>query len=183
MGLALSVCWLAPILVLGLLKESVFFPRTKWKRQTAVGLELLTEAGNYAALQRVLHANPYWSAYAASHLGGHHFSPLGIHPAAAAAAMAAGTLPGPPAAMYPAPDPTYRPPNGVENGGNLARPIPTAPTQSFFANLNPATAGFMSAFSLTAAQPVAATVDGASGTASPPESSSCGGSPAVVSKV
>nr|XP_027222624.1 barH-like 1 homeobox protein [Penaeus vannamei] len=27
--------------------------RTKWKRQTAVGLELLTEAGNYAALQRL----------------------------------------------------------------------------------------------------------------------------------
>ncbi|XP_045588214.1 barH-like 1 homeobox protein [Procambarus clarkii] len=27
--------------------------RTKWKRQTAVGLELLAEAGNYAALQRL----------------------------------------------------------------------------------------------------------------------------------
>lgn len=27
--------------------------RTKWKRQTAVGLELLAEAGNYAAFQRL----------------------------------------------------------------------------------------------------------------------------------
>lgn len=34
--------------------------RTKWKRQTAVGLELLAEAGNYAAVQRMLQQNPYW---------------------------------------------------------------------------------------------------------------------------
>uniref|UniRef100_A0A336M615 CSON012638 protein n=1 Tax=Culicoides sonorensis TaxID=179676 RepID=A0A336M615_CULSO len=33
------------------------FERTKWKRQTAVGLELLAEAGNYAAFQR-LYGNP-----------------------------------------------------------------------------------------------------------------------------
>uniref|UniRef100_A0A914WCN2 Homeobox domain-containing protein n=1 Tax=Plectus sambesii TaxID=2011161 RepID=A0A914WCN2_9BILA len=38
--------------------------RTKWKRQTAVGLELLAEAGNFAAFQRAFHANPYWSATA-----------------------------------------------------------------------------------------------------------------------
>ncbi|ODN05361.1 Homeobox protein B-H1 [Orchesella cincta] len=31
---------------------------TKWKRQTAVGLELLAEAGNYAALQRIYSAAP-----------------------------------------------------------------------------------------------------------------------------
>ncbi|XP_013382311.1 barH-like 2 homeobox protein [Lingula anatina] len=37
--------------------------RTKWKRQTAVGLELLAEAGNYAAVQRMLQSNPYWAAY------------------------------------------------------------------------------------------------------------------------
>ena len=40
-----------------------FFFRTKWKRQTAVGLELLAEAGNYAAVQRMLQTNPYWGAY------------------------------------------------------------------------------------------------------------------------
>ncbi|XP_059488024.1 homeobox protein B-H1-like isoform X2 [Neocloeon triangulifer] len=33
--------------------------RTKWKRQTAVGLELLAEAGNYAAFQRMYGAPPY----------------------------------------------------------------------------------------------------------------------------
>ncbi|KAL2092001.1 hypothetical protein ACEWY4_011799 [Coilia grayii] len=33
--------------------------RTKWKRQTAVGLELLAEAGNYSALQRMF-PNPYF---------------------------------------------------------------------------------------------------------------------------
>lgn len=38
-------------------------PRTKWKRQTAVGLELLAEAGNYAAVQRMLQTNPYWASY------------------------------------------------------------------------------------------------------------------------
>ncbi|XP_022238893.1 barH-like 1 homeobox protein [Limulus polyphemus] len=33
--------------------------RTKWKRQTAVGLELLAEAGNVAALHTMMHATPY----------------------------------------------------------------------------------------------------------------------------
>lgn len=33
--------------------------RTKWKRQTAVGLELLAEAGNYAAFQRLYGGAPY----------------------------------------------------------------------------------------------------------------------------
>ncbi|KAL8606418.1 hypothetical protein ACOMHN_060323 [Nucella lapillus] len=37
--------------------------RTKWKRQTAVGLELLTEANNLAAVQRVLHTNPFWASF------------------------------------------------------------------------------------------------------------------------
>lgn len=33
--------------------------RTKWKRQTAVGLEILAEAGNYSALQRMF-PSPYF---------------------------------------------------------------------------------------------------------------------------
>ena len=37
--------------------------RTKWKRQTQVGMELLAEAGNYAAVQRMLQTHPYWGAY------------------------------------------------------------------------------------------------------------------------
>ncbi|XP_050389355.1 homeobox protein ceh-31 [Patella vulgata] len=36
--------------------------RTKWKRQTSVGLELLTEASNFAAVQRILQSNSYWSS-------------------------------------------------------------------------------------------------------------------------
>lgn len=40
-----------------------YIHRTKWKRQTAVGLELLAEAGNYAAVQRLLQTNPYWLTY------------------------------------------------------------------------------------------------------------------------
>jgi hypothetical protein len=49
-----------------LIKDLCFFSkciikkRTKWKRQTAVGLELLAEAGNFAAVQRMLQQNPYW---------------------------------------------------------------------------------------------------------------------------
>ncbi|XP_069120665.1 barH-like 1 homeobox protein [Argopecten irradians] len=37
--------------------------RTKWKRQTSVGLELLAEAGNYNAFQRLMHSSNYWSPY------------------------------------------------------------------------------------------------------------------------
>ncbi|KAG7173634.1 Homeobox protein B-H1-like, partial [Homarus americanus] len=52
--------------------------RTKWKRQTAVGLELLAEAGNYAAVQRI-YSTPYgW--------------PYPPQPSAAAAAAAAAAL-------------------------------------------------------------------------------------------
>jgi hypothetical protein len=40
-----------------------FLLRTKWKRQTAVGLELLAEAGNYAAFQRLYGAPPYGCWY------------------------------------------------------------------------------------------------------------------------
>ncbi|XP_023166593.1 homeobox protein B-H1 isoform X1 [Drosophila hydei] len=37
--------------------------RTKWKRQTAVGLELLAEAGNFAAFQRLYGGSPYLGAW------------------------------------------------------------------------------------------------------------------------
>lgn len=39
------------------------FCRTKWKRQTAVGLELLAEAGNYAAFQRLYGGPPYMGGW------------------------------------------------------------------------------------------------------------------------
>lgn len=41
----------------------MFNCRTKWKRQTAVGLELLAEAGNYAAFQRLYGGPPYLGAW------------------------------------------------------------------------------------------------------------------------
>jgi BarH-like protein len=37
--------------------------RTKWKRQTAVGLELLAEAGNYAAFQSLYGRTPYMGGW------------------------------------------------------------------------------------------------------------------------
>uniref|UniRef100_T1JI17 Homeobox domain-containing protein n=1 Tax=Strigamia maritima TaxID=126957 RepID=T1JI17_STRMM len=41
--------------------------RTKWKRQTAVGLELLAEAGNYASFHRLYGTpSPYWPYPSAS---------------------------------------------------------------------------------------------------------------------
>ncbi|XP_041861544.1 barH-like 2 homeobox protein [Melanotaenia boesemani] len=52
--------------------------RTKWKRQTAVGLELLAEAGNYSALQRMF-PSPYF----------YHPSLLGTVDSTTAAAAAA----------------------------------------------------------------------------------------------
>jgi len=57
------------------------YPGTKWKRQTAVGMELLSEAGNLAAFQRVLQTNPYWAAYAAGvgYAGGPFVSPPVSH--------------------------------------------------------------------------------------------------------
>ncbi|VDH94372.1 Hypothetical predicted protein, partial [Mytilus galloprovincialis] len=36
---------------------------TKWKRQTAVGLELLAEAGNLSAFNRMFQGGPYWSSF------------------------------------------------------------------------------------------------------------------------
>ncbi|XP_061417564.1 barH-like 1 homeobox protein [Lethenteron reissneri] len=73
--------------------------RTKWKRQTAVGLEFLAEAGTYGALQRLFPNNPgaatnlsAAAAAAAAIAGGHAFQLYPPHlsamdPAAAAAAM------------------------------------------------------------------------------------------------
>lgn len=43
--------------------------RTKWKRQTAVGLELLAEAGNYATVQRMMQSSPYWASTYPAHSG------------------------------------------------------------------------------------------------------------------
>uniref|UniRef100_A0AAF5CQE8 Homeobox domain-containing protein n=1 Tax=Strongyloides stercoralis TaxID=6248 RepID=A0AAF5CQE8_STRER len=41
--------------------------RTKWKRQASVGMELLNEASNVAAVQNLIRTNPYWANYFANH--------------------------------------------------------------------------------------------------------------------
>ncbi|KAL5276915.1 BARHL1 family protein [Megaselia abdita] len=62
--------------------------RTKWKRQTAVGLELLAEAGNYAAFQRLYGGPAYlpsWPTYPGPPM---HQTPTDIYYRQAAAAAA-----------------------------------------------------------------------------------------------
>ncbi|KAE9551892.1 hypothetical protein FO519_004883 [Halicephalobus sp. NKZ332] len=43
--------------------------RTKWKRQAAVGVDLLQEASNMAAVQNLIRTNPYWSQFTRSLMG------------------------------------------------------------------------------------------------------------------
>ncbi|XP_029105249.1 barH-like 2 homeobox protein [Scleropages formosus] len=98
--------------------------RTKWKRQTAVGLELLAEAGNYSALQRMF-PSPYF----------YHPSLLGTVDSTTAAAAAAAMY----SSMYrtpPAPHPGLQRPlvprvliHGLGSGGQpalnpLGSPLP-----------------------------------------------------------
>ena len=104
-----------------------YFFRTKWKRQTAVGLELLAEAGNYSALQRMF-PSPYF----------YHPSLLGSMDSTTAAAAAAAMY----SSMYrtpPAPHPQLQRPlvprvliHGLGPGGQpalnpLSNPIPGTP--------------------------------------------------------
>ncbi|XP_023809801.1 barH-like 2 homeobox protein [Oryzias latipes] len=101
--------------------------RTKWKRQTAVGLELLAEAGNYSALQRMF-PSPYF----------YHPSLLGTVDGTTAAAAAAAMY----SSMYrtpSAPHPTLQRPlvprvliHGLGPGGQpalnpLSNPMPGTP--------------------------------------------------------
>ncbi|KAM4628566.1 barH-like 2 homeobox protein [Polymixia lowei] len=101
--------------------------RTKWKRQTAVGLELLAEAGNYSALQRMF-PSPYF----------YHPSLLGTMDSTTAAAAAAAMY----SSMYRTPStphPSLQRPlvprvliHGLGPGGQpalnpLANPMPGTP--------------------------------------------------------
>ncbi|KAM8931159.1 barH-like 2 homeobox protein [Pelodytes ibericus] len=101
--------------------------RTKWKRQTAVGLELLAEAGNYSALQRMF-PSPYF----------YHPSLLSSMDSTTAAAAAAAMY----SSMYrtpPAPHPQLQRPlvprvliHGLGPSGQpalnpLGNPIPGTP--------------------------------------------------------
>ncbi|RWS09978.1 homeobox protein B-H1-like protein [Dinothrombium tinctorium] len=68
--------------------------KTKWKRQTAVGLELLAEAGNYAAVQRMLQTNPYWINQLNQYGGG------ALSPSAPATLTSSSSLPPNPFDIY-----------------------------------------------------------------------------------
>ncbi|KAG7258592.1 hypothetical protein CRUP_015728 [Coryphaenoides rupestris] len=92
------------------LERSFERQKTKWKRQTAVGLELLAEAGNYSALQRMF-PSPYF--YHPSLLGG-------MDGGTAAAAAAA-------AAMYSSMYRTPPPPSSVVAVGHPALQRPLVP--------------------------------------------------------
>ncbi|KPP79805.1 barH-like 2 homeobox protein-like [Scleropages formosus] len=106
------------------LERSFERQKTKWKRQTAVGLELLAEAGNYSALQRMF-PSPYF----------YHPSLLGTVDSTTAAAAAAAMY----SSMYrtpPAPHPGLQRPlvprvliHGLGSGGQpalnpLGSPLP-----------------------------------------------------------
>lgn len=132
---------------LSLSPSSLLSCRTKWKRQTAVGLELLAEAGNYAAFQRLyggaspyLSAWPYAAAAAAQTPHGAPPSAIDIYyrQAAAAAALQKPALPAASYGIYP----SSRMPPGMTlpgmpppPGGYYAPPpVPPPPLPTLGAN-------------------------------------------------
>ncbi|TPP63928.1 BarH 1 [Fasciola gigantica] len=65
-GLYLSSAWRLVYMNSCHLPPHLYLLRTKWKRQTAVGFELLAEAGNFVAVQRILQTNSYWAYHPAT---------------------------------------------------------------------------------------------------------------------
>lgn len=113
-----------------------FIFRTKWKRQTAVGLELLAEAGNYAAFQRLYGAPPYGCWYPPQ-------SGPSAAPSAAdiyyrqAAAAAAVTLQKPlPYRLYP-PGMSLTMPGPSAHLGTLAASSSLTSLSSYYTNQTP----------------------------------------------
>lgn len=111
--------------------------RTKWKRQTAVGLELLAEAGNYASLQRMYgSANGYGWPYGPVAPGPPPGPPNSAAAAAAAAASmdlyyrqaaAAAALQKPlPYRLYPGQQQQQGPPQHHVSAGSSSSPISTS---------------------------------------------------------
>ncbi|KAH0819017.1 hypothetical protein GEV33_003774 [Tenebrio molitor] len=107
---------------------------TKWKRQTAVGLELLAEAGNYAAFQRLYGAPPYGCWYPPQTAG-----PTAAPSAAdiyyrQAAAAAAATLQKPlPYRLYP-PGMGLGMPGPSAHLGSLAASSSLSTLSSYYSN-------------------------------------------------
>jgi BarH-like protein len=105
--------------------------RTKWKRTTSVGLELLAETGNYSALQ-ALYRSPY-PGYPSPLFAGAGISPLEMYyrqAAAASVAMSAAGKPPPPPPAFPFPL------LGRGGPGSIPLPatLPLLPTSQFLAS-------------------------------------------------
>ena len=102
--------------------------RTKWKRTTSVGLELLAETGNYSALQ-ALYRSPY-PGYPSPLLAGAGISPLEMYYRQAAAASAALS-----AAGAAAKSPFHFPMFGSRPPGSIPLPasLPILPSSQFLA--------------------------------------------------
>lgn len=109
--------------------------RTKWKRQTAVGLELLAEAGNFQAVQRMLQTNPYWI---------NHLSSIAPNVALSAAASFGASFPSAAALNFAAMNNPY----GAMNPAALAAAMSSA-GQGNIPNHNPLTSSPPSSTSLT----------------------------------
>ncbi|KAG8259154.1 BarH-like 1 homeobox protein [Homalodisca vitripennis] len=99
---------------------------TKWKRQTAVGLELLAEAGNYAAFQRLYGGPPYCWPYPGA-AGSTAPSAADLYYRQAAVAAAAVTTLQKPLAyrLYPGvAGPSHLPPPGLPAAAPYYHPLP-----------------------------------------------------------
>ena len=129
--------------------------RTKWKRTTSVGLELLAESGNYSALQ-ALYRSPY-PGYPSPLLAGAGISPLEMYYRQAAAASAALSAAG--AGKAPFPFPIL----------GAARPPGSIPLPATLPLLPSAATGLMACSSPPAVSPTSTTT---SSTSTPSSSSS-----------
>merc|ERR1712130_409141 len=102
--------------------------RTKWKRTTSVGLELLHEQGNLAALQAAIYRGPgAYPGFPAPLVAGAGISPLEMYYRQAAAASAALSSIG--ASKPPFPFLGNRPPGSVP----LPASLPMMSSASLFA--------------------------------------------------
>jgi len=101
--------------------------RTKWKRTTSVGLELLAETGNYSALQ-ALYRSPY-PGYPSPLMAGAGISPLEMYYRQAAAASAALSSMGASKPPFPFPMLGNRPPGSIP----LPASLPMMSSASLFA--------------------------------------------------
>ncbi|XP_024617993.1 barH-like 1 homeobox protein [Neophocaena asiaeorientalis asiaeorientalis] len=109
--------------------------RTKWKRQTAVGLELLAEAGNYSALQRMFPSPYFYPQSLVSNLDPGAALYLYRGPSAPPPALHHAPLPHSPSTLRRYPKPSPRSPDTRRSSqlyGEVSTPPPTCPCLSIW---------------------------------------------------